>query len=264
MDSSSTPFLTANNSMDEPADSRYEDSEPDLAPSKRVRTSSPRRCLPTAFRAISYLFAIWGFASLLAQLTHHSVLLSNPPLTPPAPDVYRPSTLPAGLNMCDCGSSVQEALSLGCIYDTLATAWLPPPCRDDALAAEFDRAGPGPDGAWSYFADQEGTMPLTISDVAALGGTKNNTFWASRTWHVAHCLFYWQKYWRMRNTGAVMEERFDNVAHIRHCGSLILNPHPPARERLVEVPVMMNSSMAAHVAAGKTGEGDHAGGDHGH
>ncbi|KAK0714688.1 hypothetical protein B0H67DRAFT_578809 [Lasiosphaeris hirsuta] len=267
MDSSSTPFLTANNSMDEPGDSRYEDAEPDPAP-KRGRPSSQRRHLSTTFHAISYLLAIWGFAALLLQLTHHSLLASSLPLTRPAPDVYRPSTLPAGLNICDCGSSIQEALSLGCVYDMLATAWLPLSCRDDALTAEFDRAGPGPDGAWSYFADEEGAIPLTISEVAALGGTGNNTFWASRQWHVVHCLFYWQKLWRMRNTGAIMEERFDNMAHIRHCGTLILNPHPPARDRLVEVPVMMNSSMAAHVAAGKTREGHHpghpqAGRDHG-
>ncbi|KAK0742698.1 hypothetical protein B0T18DRAFT_467200 [Schizothecium vesticola] len=252
MDSSSTPFLTADSSLDELASPIYEDSELDLAPTKKTRPSSQRCCILTVFRAITYLFAVWGLIALFLPFTRHSFLFSNsPPLTPAAPDVYRPSTLPAGLSICDCGSSVQEALSLGCIYDTLATAWLPLACRDDALTAEFDRAGPGPDGAWAYFADEEGTIPLTISDVAALGGTKNSTFWASRQWHIVHCLFYWQKYWRMKNTGAVMEERFDNLAHIKHCGKLILNPHPPKKEKLVEVPVMMNSSMAAHAAVEK-------------
>ncbi|KAK5657145.1 hypothetical protein OQA88_3202 [Cercophora sp. LCS_1] len=266
MDSSSTPFLAAVSTMGEP-DSGYKDSELDMYPTKRAQPNS-QRCSLLIFHGVVYMFAIGGLATLLLQLVHFSLLSRDPPPSSPTPDVYRPSTLPTGLSICDCGSSVQEALSLGCIYDTLATAWLPPACRDDALTAQFDRAGPGEDGAWSYFADEAGAIPLTIADVAALGGTENNTFWASRTWHMTHCIFYWQKYWRMRRTGAVMEERFDSLAHVKHCGELLLNPHPPKTDKLLEVPVMMNSSMAAHVAAGmKTSEGQphrHDNGDHEH
>ncbi|KAI1406923.1 hypothetical protein F5Y13DRAFT_207170 [Hypoxylon sp. FL1857] len=158
-------------------------------------------------------------------------------------DVYRPDTLPTGLSLCDCGRTIREALLRDCVYDTLSTAWLPPYCRDDELTAEFDEAGPGPQGEWGYFADEEGTIPLNRTEVAALGET-DGSFWASHDWHVVHCLFYWQKYHRMRDTGVVMEERFDSLRHVKHCGRLIRNPTPD-HFFLIEVPVMMNSSKDA-------------------
>lgn len=51
---------------------------------------------------------------------------------------------------CSCGKSVAEAIANGCKYDLLASAWLPEQCRDDELTAEFNKAGPGPNGEWTY------------------------------------------------------------------------------------------------------------------
>ncbi|KAK0663416.1 hypothetical protein QBC41DRAFT_284629 [Cercophora samala] len=198
-------------------------------------------------------FAVWGLISFLHQAGQLLRPLTRLPscscaqqfqsCVEPKGDVYHPETLSPGLTLCDCGSSIDEALSLGCVYDTLATAWMPPHCRDPDLTAEFDLHGLNPDGSWPYFADKEGTVPLSISDVAALGGTQR-TFWATRRWHLVHCLFYWQKYWRMRHTGAVMEERYDRLDHVRHCMRLLLNPAPD-HSFLIEVPVTMNSSIYA-------------------
>ncbi|KAH6648218.1 hypothetical protein BKA67DRAFT_540026 [Truncatella angustata] len=47
---------------------------------------------------------------------------------------------------CNYGNSVAEARSMGCVYDSLATAWLPQYCRDIELTAEFERSGHGPTG----------------------------------------------------------------------------------------------------------------------
>ena len=197
--------------------------------------SRPGRILASTARSMSLALAAWGLISLSIQTKQHLY----PTLTP---DVYRPATLkPPTLNLCDCGPTIRTALSKHCIYDSLATAWLPPHCRDDELTAEFDRAGPGPGGAWSYFADENGTVALDRAQVAALGEV-GRSFWARRDWHVAHCLFYWEKYVRMRWTGVVMERRFDRAAHVRHCRRLVLNPRPDW-EGLVEVPVVMSSGV---------------------
>ncbi|OQE26035.1 hypothetical protein PENFLA_c007G08929 [Penicillium flavigenum] len=72
------------------------------------------------------------------------------------------------MNLCDCGRNVEEALSKHCVYDSLATAWLPPHCRDDELTAEFDQSGPSPDGSWPYYADANGTIPIEKAEVALL------------------------------------------------------------------------------------------------
>ncbi|KAI0149863.1 hypothetical protein F4776DRAFT_603600 [Hypoxylon sp. NC0597] len=211
--------------------------------------------LSIIFKLLTHALAFWGLVSLGLQVSE--VFSTNPSsVYPPRAsalsfsprqqknaykiDGYRPDTLPVGLNLCDCGRTIREALLRDCVYDTLSTAWLPPYCRDDKLTAEFDQAGPGPEGAWEYFADKEGKTPLNRTQVAALGEI-GGSFWASRDWHIAHCLFYWQKYYRMRDTGIVLEKRFDSLHHVKHCGRLIRNPMPD-HFFLIEVPVMMNSS----------------------
>ncbi|KAK3988011.1 hypothetical protein QBC44DRAFT_330276 [Cladorrhinum sp. PSN332] len=269
MDSATTPFLprrppNADSLSSGDSHSTYEDddgnnnignAEKHLISTKELE---PRRTFFS--RLIIYLFAIWGLFSLLNQTYNLLVFDPNNHNTTttafsssPTPDVYRPSTLPPSLSpLCYCGTNPTEArLLYNCTYDTLSTAWLPPHCRDEDLTAEFDRSGPGPNNSWAYFADSEGKIPLTIEQVASLGGT-GQKFWAYRRWHVVHCLFYWQKYWRMRRTGKTMEERFDSFDHVKHCIRLILNPEPD-HLFLIEVPVRMNSSEDAVGAVGAEG-----------
>ena len=157
------------------------------------------------------------------------------------PDVYRPSTLEPDRNVCDCGNNTREARRRGCVYDALAAAWLPPYCRDAELTDEFNRSGPGPGGSWAYFADEEGRTPISEDEMAKSGDTEG-AFWCTREWHVAHCMFYWQKYTRMRDTGVIMERRFDGVAHVRHCRRLVMNSRPD-RPVLIRVNVQMNSRL---------------------
>ncbi|KAI1110466.1 hypothetical protein F5Y14DRAFT_465633 [Nemania sp. NC0429] len=192
-------------------------------------------CLATFQRISVTLLACWGFLSLFLFPTHWLVFRGPPEL-----DVYRPETLPHGLDACYCGVTIEEARSLDCIYDALSTAWLPPYCRDDELTEEFSQAGPGANGSWEYFADANGTILLSLHEVGLLGEI-GGTFWVSRDWHIAHCLFYWQKYFRMRTTNVVMEKRFDSLHHILHCTKLARNPKPDYLV-LIEVPVQMNST----------------------
>ena len=229
MDSSRKPFL----SMAERMESGHVET---LTPRTKIEKILTRARF-ISFYIIVYFFAAWGVAALLFQIMqrifiHHSIYK--------VPDVYHPDTLKPGLNLCDCGNSIHDALAMDCVYDTLSAAWLPPYCRDVNLTKEFDLAGPEPDGEWKYFADEEGTVPLNYSEIAALGDT-GGTFWTSREWHIVHCLFMWQKYIRMRETGLVMEKRFDSIDHVKHCSKLIRNPTPD-HFFLIEVPVKMNSS----------------------
>ncbi|KYK54911.1 hypothetical protein DCS_06872 [Drechmeria coniospora] len=120
---------------------------------------------------------------------------------------------------CDCGASLDEATAMGCKYDALSVSWLPPQCRDDELAAEFNRAGPGPNGEWSYWADRNQTRPLTVDEVAALAAkpVEDAQFWTTFGWHVSHCSFYWRKEHRMREKGFQVEHRYDKESHVKHC-----------------------------------------------
>lgn len=218
---------------------RTEGSTVSETPGRRVFTRIPLQI--TTFVCLGALIALYYLLFILisSQPPHN-----EPYHEIPFPNPYYPHTLKPGRNWCDCGKSLKEARSRNCTFDTLATAWLPPHCRDDDLTAAFDRAGPGPNGTWSYFADSLGEVQLQHSEIGALA-EKNKTFWASKRWHVAHCLFYWQKYTRMRSTGVIMEERFDNLDHVQHCTGLIMEEDPTLDNYLIEVPVVMNSSIGA-------------------
>ena len=130
---------------------------------------------------------------------------------------------------CNCGSSIAEALSKDCKYDAMATSWLPPACRDDELAAEFDRAGPGPNGEWTYYADQDGNSTYTLNEVALLAEREGDgrAFWTTYEWHVAHCLFYWRKESRARMSGgAFVELSFTGEYHVDHCTEVLKSCRP--------------------------------------
>lgn len=169
---------------------------------KRKRTSALPR---TAFYSIVLLkgcvlvLAIYGFVNLVLSVevafrqTKHD-------------------------NWCDCGESISEAISKGCKFDHLAGAWLPAHCRDDELSAEFNKAGPGPDGQWQYWLDKNGSLPVHPDEIGLVATTESDVVWTTTDWHVAHCAYYWRKQFRSKKNGVVLEEKYDNEDHIRHCG----------------------------------------------
>lgn len=239
MANSRMPFLPA---------SEHSDSDLDLPSTEYIsNTEGPLkrrwRRFYAVIRILVVILASWGFVSLCIQGGRQFESHSWPTCQTPTrvSDPYRPETLEPGRNTCDCGTTTQEALSRDCVYDSLAAAWLPPYCRDEELTAKFEISGPGPDGQWLYYADEQGTIPLNKAQLAALGEV-GGSFWALRDWHVAHCLFYWQKYTRMRDTGVIMEQRFDHIEHVRHCQHLALKPKPD-HFFLINVNVVMNSTL---------------------
>lgn len=223
--------LKSSESADTP-ESLSSSSEPDLEDATPFPGSKPPyRLLSLLSRLVVVIFAIWGFLSVLATITQH--------LRAQDVDVYRPATLPAAYNHCACGSTVAEARARGCKYDSMGAAWLPEYCRDDELTAAFARAGTEPDGAWPYFADANGTRRVSVEGIAEMG---RGSFYATRYWHVAHCLFYWEKYVRMRDTGKVMEARFDRAKHTQHCRKLALKRGADP-DLLIAVEVVMDSKV---------------------
>ncbi|MCJ1444131.1 MAG: hypothetical protein MMC23_004632 [Stictis urceolatum] len=239
MSSPTTPFLPKGERNH--SDTSSEDGLPleDHSCTKQTAERTSRSLVPTLQRVAIFLFAAWGIISLCFQLAAafnslHS-LSAIGFSTPPAITKDLMS-----LNECDCGKSIAEARSMGCVYDSLAAAWLPRECRDDELTAEFDSAGPGPNGEWPYFADAEGKRPITVEQVAAMGDTFD--FWYStKEWHVVHCNFYWQKRFRMRQTGTIMERRNDHIAHVKHCGMVVLDGRPKDA-LVVKAQVVLNSA----------------------
>jgi hypothetical protein len=129
---------------------------------------------------------------------------------------------------CNCGGSVAEAISMGCKFDTLSTAWLPAHCRDDELTKKFNAEGPG--GTWTYYADQNGNRTLTVDEVSRMADLQdvNPGYWATTEWHVMHCQYYWLKErnaWKSYGKLTV-EGAFANEYHVKHCGDVTRSRRP--------------------------------------
>ncbi|ATY63566.1 hypothetical protein A9K55_007810 [Cordyceps militaris] len=123
---------------------------------------------------------------------------------------------------CNCGTSVAQAVRLGCQYDTLAAAWLPPHCRDDELTALFDRSGDGPNGTWTYWSDVHHSTEIAVKDIGALADDpRHGRFYATYRWHMVHCFFYWRKAIRSQALGITLEDRFNTEKHAIHCSKML-------------------------------------------
>ncbi|PSS28069.1 hypothetical protein M430DRAFT_113475, partial [Amorphotheca resinae ATCC 22711] len=117
---------------------------------------------------------------------------------------------------CSCGgTTVVEAKARGCIFTPLAIAWLPPQCLDMELADEFDQIGP--EGGWPYYADLNGTIPLTREEVGAIADIPGGVFYTTQEWHIMHCMYTWRKHYRSKFTGVTIEQRSNGLKHIHHC-----------------------------------------------
>lgn len=181
--------------------------------------------------------AIPGLFALLRPETCTSI---QGPATAPEKSLLSTKTIDLG---CNCGSSVAEAISIGCKYDALASAWLPAHCRDEALTAEFERAGDGPAGEWTYWADSNHTIELTLDEIASHGGDANFRFQATADWHLHHCLFYWRKQFRARSTGVLVEARYNTERHIVHCIGVALGRRHGKPPHNSESGVVLNSDV---------------------
>ena len=122
---------------------------------------------------------------------------------------------------CSCGTSLAEAAFLNCKYDSIAAAYLPPHCRDDELTALFDKSGPAPDGSWYYYSDWDKTSTLNLSQIAAMGGTREH-FFTTHEWHIAHCTWTWRKQVRAKDTGITIDKRSRGVDHVAHCEMMFM------------------------------------------
>ncbi|KAJ6436681.1 hypothetical protein O9K51_10800 [Purpureocillium lavendulum] len=108
----------------------------------------------------------------------------------------------------------------------MAAAWLPGRCIDEELSAEFDRAGDGPAGRWQFWSDENRTVELSLEEVGRLADTPDQFFYTTANWHFHHCLFLWRKQQRAKVTGVLVERRYDNERHVKHCGKVFSKPLP--------------------------------------
>ncbi|KAH7336729.1 hypothetical protein BKA65DRAFT_402443 [Rhexocercosporidium sp. MPI-PUGE-AT-0058] len=157
-------------------------------------------------------------------------------------------------DVCWCGNTVAEAVSLGCHYDDVAGDWLPDKCIDHELLAEFAKAGPLPGGGWQYYKDIKGTQKIDTSNMSAYTISAGSYF-ATRRWHASHCLYTWRKQFRSSRLGKSIIEPYDDTEdHVIHCTRILLDQlaRPDSVEWLVPG---KRDPLTDHGKQGHGGEG---------
>ncbi|KAI0865154.1 hypothetical protein F4860DRAFT_346240 [Xylaria cubensis] len=205
----SKPFLPKNETeTDSDIDSRKEENDTEFY----LRGSRRRSRLHTA--------VLWLGRLVILALSLYSLIT----LSASAVKYIHNATLPP----CHCGSSVQEARARGCKYDSLSTSWLPDHCRDDELTALFERAGPGPNGAWPYHASRNNQSKLyTIEEVSyfAEKPDRERIVFSTIDWHDKHCFYLLVK--QLRGKSKMEYIGFpDATAHAEHCATAMTEGIP--------------------------------------
>ncbi|KAL1626450.1 hypothetical protein SLS56_006854 [Neofusicoccum ribis] len=205
------------------ASSETDEIDHERFPSSKQRRASSRSSfvLSLLLKFLVIFLAVWGIVDIVVSLwtTTHS---NNAPQYPSSSRNGDQQQGQEDRPSCACGNSIAEAKTLHhCTYDTIAAAWLPPHCRDDELAAEFDTVGPEPNGSWPYYTDWDKNGRLTIEEVAALADVGGH-FFTTHEWHIAHCTYSWLKQVRAQERGTVIEKRSTTEGHTKHCGMMAL------------------------------------------
>ncbi|KAK5989601.1 hypothetical protein PT974_07855 [Cladobotryum mycophilum] len=196
---SSEPFIPKND-KDEFLDIKTSDEEDAEFFIPRARPKSRLRIiLSYMFKIIVIALAIYGLITVAISTTVR----------------IRKARVP----LCSCGSSIAEALTMGCKYDSLSTSWLPPHCRDDELTDLFEKSGPGPNGEWNYYAsNMNASRIFTLEEMANLAEKPDSErqAWATIEWHDKHCFFTLLK--QARGKSKMQYTGFPSAtAHAVHC-----------------------------------------------
>ncbi|WQF83003.1 hypothetical protein CDEST_08017 [Colletotrichum destructivum] len=114
-----------------------------------------------------------------------------------------------------CGNSSADALSLGCTFDQLLWAWLPPSCphyaNDEFLAAE----------EWKYYIDPFGEEPA-VGDNWEKALDNQKDLWGERREHLTHCVYVFLSLGQIIRDGTSYPPRLVAYEHLHHCANIIL------------------------------------------
>jgi len=159
--------------------------------------------------------SIWSPQRLPSAAPRPFVAAANHTITDP-----QPSLATKYESDCNCGTSTTEAKALGCHFVQLSAAWLPPECIDEELSDEFDQAGPGLGGSWTYWSDAERQHEVNKEQLALFANT-GQLFYSTWEWHVKHCTYQWRLLYRKQWLHTVLEPRYNQEFHVMHCEGIM-------------------------------------------
>lgn len=134
-----------------------------------------------------------------------------------------------------CGNSTVEAEAQDCVFDLLSHNWVPRPCMDWEITAEFREYVRNPDrfwGSWPYFTDNKGKE--WIPDEESLAHIGDALVITTQEEHLAHCDFLVRRIHRAAAGITNLDGYIARYAHTIHCINELRDPTVKPLDRLTE------------------------------
>jgi hypothetical protein len=115
-----------------------------------------------------------------------------------------------------CGDSLEEARSLGCLYDPMINSWIPPDCHFPTLFEEALAFN----NTWYYDKDMQHQIPMTV-----LMRGEVEAYWPGPGHHQLHCLYTWKKLLWSIDKGVLADSYSASYEHGNHCIGWLMAPN---------------------------------------
>ncbi|KAH8880819.1 hypothetical protein GQ53DRAFT_754785 [Thozetella sp. PMI_491] len=121
------------------------------------------------------------------------------------------------LGPMDCGNSTAEAKAKGCVYDLMASGWMPQPCYQKEISDKYLARD-----EWKFYSEEGGGVENEISyDMAKEG--RFDRYYTTNGFHVGHCLYGWERYWFAVEHDLPVDKQAKMPYHSRHCSEYIMS-----------------------------------------
>jgi hypothetical protein len=186
--------------------------EKDQSPSDLLYTGSRRQLVNLRKPAIfALVLATALISTLISGLVLHFLKI---------PTFGDPITSP-GTEFGSCGDSPSSARQDNCIFDLMSFSWLPPPCADPDLTAQFVGLQ-----NWTWWVDENRTTAVPLEEVSK--GNHAELF-VTREYHMYHCTYMWRKLHRgllksdeTPERRGVVDTYIGRYEHTSHCEMMLL------------------------------------------
>lgn len=116
-----------------------------------------------------------------------------------------------------CGSSPAEAQNRSCVFDLMASAWVPQECHQPALEQKYLTSR-----HWEFSQDKKRDVLL---DADELGHGDRVVWWTSNEFHFAHCLYTWERWSQAVENGLPVDDQILDRVHTAHCSKMMRDPN---------------------------------------
>lgn len=206
--------------MSSPIDSLEQQSDAEdallILDHEKLQVSNQKQWIPPKKSSLIVIIASTAiFSTLLSGFILHllHILKTHQPCGSSAP-------IP-GASFGSCGNTTSSALLANCTFDVMSFSWLPLPCSDPELTAEFLNLR-----EWSWWLDESATIVLPFEKVAT---GEYAAVYVTREYHMYHCTYMWRKLHRgvlkaqeNAEKRGIVDDYIGAYQHTSHCEKMLV------------------------------------------